>query len=130
MKFGQLIEWETYFLKNHRQNVMEKLVPDLFWKIIINRISESIGQSFMQFVFIVCQVEGYRNKLKISCKPLAFTSYQASFNNKKRSGTSLSYLIFCITFEKKCLSCYFLLIDQVSLSGCLYFAKYWATYEL
>ena len=26
------------------------------------------------FVFIVCQVEGYRNVLKLSCRPFAFTS--------------------------------------------------------
>ena len=32
MKFGQVIEykWETFFLKNHTQNVTEKLVPDFF----------------------------------------------------------------------------------------------------
>ena len=34
MKFGQLIEYniETFFLKNHTQNVMEKLFPDAFLK--------------------------------------------------------------------------------------------------
>ena len=32
MKFSQLIEdtLEIFFLKNHMQNVMEKLFPDLF----------------------------------------------------------------------------------------------------
>ena len=30
--------------------------------------------SFTQFVLIVCQVEVYQNILKLSCKPLAFTS--------------------------------------------------------
>ena len=28
MKFGQLIKHETFSLKNHTQNVMEKLAPD------------------------------------------------------------------------------------------------------
>ena len=34
MKFGQLINvtGETFFLKNHTQNVVEKLVPDPFLK--------------------------------------------------------------------------------------------------
>ena len=34
IKFGQLIEltWETFFLKNHSQNMVEKLVPDPFLK--------------------------------------------------------------------------------------------------
>ena len=32
MKFDQLIEykWETFFLKNHTQNLAEKILPDLF----------------------------------------------------------------------------------------------------
>ena len=34
MKFGQLIEynWETFFLKNHTENMVEKLVADPFLK--------------------------------------------------------------------------------------------------
>ena len=35
MKFGQLIDYdmrEIFFLKNHTQNVVEKLVPDPFLK--------------------------------------------------------------------------------------------------
>ena len=43
------------------------------------------------------------------------------FQKIKRSGTNLPCLIFCIIFKQKYLSCYVLLIDQVSLSGCLYF---------
>ena len=31
----------------------------------------------MQFAFIVCQVEGYRDILQLSCRPLAFTYYKA-----------------------------------------------------
>ena len=30
MKFGQLITWETFFLKNLTQNVVENLDPDPF----------------------------------------------------------------------------------------------------
>ena len=39
-------------------------------------ISGSIVQNFIQLVFIVCQVEGYRNIFKLNCRPLAFTSYK------------------------------------------------------
>ena len=38
---------------------MEKLVPDPFLKIKIEDISGSIVDGFIQFVFIVCQIEGY-----------------------------------------------------------------------
>ena len=33
-------------------------------------------------------------------------------------------------FEEKYLSCYFLLTDQISLSGCFQFVRYWALYVL
>ena len=50
MKFGQLIE--TLFLKNHTQNEMEKLFPDLFFKKIkIEHIFGSIVQSFIKLCF-------------------------------------------------------------------------------
>ena len=40
----------------------------------------------MQFVFIVRQAGDYRNILKLSCRPLAFSSYKAFLKkNKKRS---------------------------------------------
>ena len=96
MKFGQLeynmkwnIAWVALFLKNQSQNVVEKLFPDPFLKnqnwayLWINSLK------LYSFVFIVCQVEGYRNILKLSRRPLAITSYKAFLKNKKMSGTSL-----------------------------------------
>ena len=75
------------FFKNHTQNVVEKLFPALLQNVKIDHISGSIIDSFTQFVFIVCQVEGYRNMLKLSDRPIAFTSYKEFLKNKKRSGT-------------------------------------------
>ena len=44
MKYGQLIEYNmrNFFLENHTQNVVEKLVQTLFWKSKIEHISGSI----------------------------------------------------------------------------------------
>ena len=47
----------------------------------------------MQFVFIVCGVEGYQNITKLRCRPLAYSSNKAFLRNKKRSGSSLPDLI-------------------------------------
>ena len=68
MKFGQLIEcnMKNIFLKNHTQNMVEKLVPDPFLKIRIEHNSGSIVYNFIQFAFFVWQVEGYRNISKLS----------------------------------------------------------------
>ena len=38
----------------------------------------------------------------------------------------VSVALFGIIFDKKCFSCYILLTDQISLSDCLYFSRYWA----
>ena len=31
----------------------------------------------------------------------------------------------CMIFQEKCFSCYILITDQISLSDCLYFSRYW-----
>ena len=49
----------------------EGLVPDPSLKNQNGHISGSIFLTFTQFVFIICQVEGYQIILKISCRPLA-----------------------------------------------------------
>ena len=54
----------------------------------------------MLFVFIVCQVEGYRNILNLACSPLAFTSNKAFLKSKRRCETSLP-ASFSAWFSKK-----------------------------
>ena len=34
--------------------------------------------------------------------------------------------ILCMIFQEKCFSCCVLLTDQISLSDCFYFLRYWA----
>ena len=79
----------------------------------------------MQFVFIICQFDGYQNILKLSCRPLAFTLFKV-FKKQKEVWNQSSCFIFCMIFEEKYFSCYILLPDQILLSGCLYFVRYWA----
>ena len=104
-------------MKNHTQNLVEKVFPDLILKY----------QNWaMQFLLLKCQVVGNQNILKLSCKPLAFTFYKAFLKNEKRPRTSL-HASFCEWFSKKdCFSFYVLLIEQISLSSCLYLMRYWA----
>ena len=54
----------------------------------------------MQFVFVVCQVEDYWNILKLSCRPLVFTSYKAYLKSKTRSGTNLPVSFSACVFKK------------------------------
>ena len=92
VKFGQLIHYSVrnVFLKNHTQNVIEKLFADPFLK---NQNWVHLWISSLKFYtvcFYMWQVEGYLKILKLSRKPLAFTSYKVFLKYKKRSGTSLT----------------------------------------
>ena len=92
MKFGQLIE---YNLRNIlleascKKSPVETLFPDPFLKDQTWVYLWIDSLRFYTVSFFVCQVEDYQNILKLSCRPLAFTSYKAFLKNKKRSGTSL-----------------------------------------
>ena len=73
-KFGQLTECNmiNIFPEKSFARCGEETIPRSFsTEIKIDFISESTVQRFIQFVFIVCQVDGYPNILKLSCKPLA-----------------------------------------------------------
>ena len=101
---------------------MKILFPDPFSKkkkIKIKHISESVYYSFIQLVFIVCQVDDYQNILKLSCRPLAFTTYKAFLKKQNEVWNLSPCLIFCMIFEEYFI-CYILLLDQILLSGCLY----------
>ena len=51
-----------------------------------------------------------------------------NFSEKRLELVSSSHFVF--DFSRKILLMYILLTDQISLSDCLYFSKYWAIYVL
>ena len=78
MKFGQLIEYNmrNIFLEKSSTKCGGKTSLRPFsGKLKLSISVQSQVSSFMLFVFIVFQVEGYQDTLKLSCRPLAFTSY-------------------------------------------------------
>ena len=78
MKFGQLIEYNmgNIFLEESYSKCGRETSPRPFSeKNKIEHISGLIVFSFIQFVFIVCQVECYLNICKLSCRALDFTSF-------------------------------------------------------
>ena len=75
----------------------EKLFQDLFpkyqnWSYLIEQQSKVLYGHFIEFVFIFCQVECCRNILKLSYRPLAFTSYKSCFYSYKSLGLKLVFL--------------------------------------
>ena len=86
IKVGQLIGYNirNIFLEKSYAKCGGETIPRLFSK---NHNLSYLPINSLKFytvcsVFIVCQVEGYRNILKFSCRPLAFTSYKSFLKNK------------------------------------------------
>ena len=82
------ITWETFFLEIYKQNLVDILFPDPFLKNQNWTYLWIIEWRFVQFVVIEWQVEDYQSILKLSCRPLAFTSNKSFLLNKKVYGTS------------------------------------------
>ena len=55
----------------------------------INHNISGSNPKVLYSLFLLYAIEGYQNTLKLSCRPLVFTSYKAFLKNEKRSGTSL-----------------------------------------
>ena len=69
-----------FFLESYTKYAMRNYSKILFPKIKFKHISGSIGYRFIQFFKIVCQVDNYRNILKLNWRPLAFISCKAFSN--------------------------------------------------
>ena len=127
MKFGLLIGYNmrNIFLEKSYTKCGGEAIPRPFsknqnWAFLwINSLK------FYTVVFTAWRVESYRNILKIRCRSLAFTWFEAFLKNKEWSGTSFSNSFSAFFWRKMFLFCYILLTDQI-LSGRLYFIRYWA----
>ena len=93
MKFGQLIEcnMRNIFLEKSYTKCGGETSPRPFSEKLKLSISLDQVQSFLQFDFIVWQVEDYCNISKLSCRPLAFTSTK---HFKKTKTKNISLVIF------------------------------------
>ena len=68
MRFGQLLEYnmENIFLEKSYTKCGKETIP----------------RPFTKFVLFVRQVEGYQYTLRLSCRPLSFSSYKSCLKNK------------------------------------------------
>ena len=118
------IRLETFFLKYHTQNKVEKLFSDPFLKNQNWAYLWSNSLKFYTFFFfcmLSCGLSKYtETKLQTTC----FYHIQSFFKKQKEVWHYSLWLIFSIIFDEKYFSCYILLPDQISLFGCLYFVRY------
>ena len=128
--FGRLIGYnlKNIFLeKSLTKCGGETFRRPFFKKPKLNISLDQYSKFLYIFFFIVWQVEDCRNRLKLSCRIIAFNSNKAFLKNKKRSGNSLP-ATFSAWFLKKNISVFifFYLTKTQFLVGCLSFEKYWA----
>ena len=90
MKFGQLTEYNmiNIFLEKSFTKYGGTIPRPFPKKSKLNISLVQQSKVLYNLNFIVCHVEGYRNILKLICRPLASTSNKAFLRNKKMSGTS------------------------------------------
>ena len=128
MKFGQLIQYNMreVFLKNRTQNVVKKLVLNLFQKdqswayLWINSLK-------LYTVCLYCMPSwGLSKYIETNLQTTCFCFFIAFLKNKNRSEISFSSS-FCAW---KVFSCCILLIHQILLSGCFCFVRYCVIYRL
>ena len=124
MKFGQSTRWNM-------RNILFKKSFTKYGGKIISRPFYKKSKSIFYTVCFYCMpswgLSKYtETKLQTTC--FYFIKNRPFSKNKKRSETSL--LTLCMIFEKKYFSFSIVLTDQISLSGCLYFMRYWAIYVL
>ena len=102
--------------------MVEKLLSYLFLKNQIEHIYGSTVWNFINFVFIVCPSGGQRKYIEIR---VLTTCFYFTYRKQKEDWNLSPCLIFYIIFQEKFFPCYNILTDQISLSDCLYFLRYW-----
>ena len=118
---------EIFFLKNHTQNVMEKLVLDPFlnnqnWVCLWINTLKLYRVCFLFYV----QVKDYPNILKLRWWPFAFTSSR-TIEKQKEVWNYSPCLILCLILEEKHFSIYALLCYkdtiQLFVEKCQFFIQ-------
>ena len=116
MKFDKLIKYN------------KKKVRRIKYKIFCRPFSKrsKLGISLDQIVFLPCLYIKLKaiEILNLCCRPFALSSFKAFL--KKEMWNLSTCPIFDMIFEQEYFSCYILLTNQSSLTGCMYFMRYWA----
>ena len=126
MKFGQSIEYNKrkLFVKNHTQNEVERIVPDLF--LFFKKALWEVKAIGPQLSFNIFRQPSTWHTIQINCVKLQAIGPEicAVLILYKRVWDQFLHHILDIIFLEKSFSCYILLTDQSSLSDCFYFLRY------
>ena len=124
MTFGQLIEYSkrNILLQKSCRKWGRETSPRplfIFWKSVIQGRSQCAAASF-HYISIAHKLAYNKNEPYQTLRLLMQRYTEFWF-----LGKVFLHYILCIIFQQKRFSCYILLTDQISLSDCLYFLRYW-----
>ena len=127
MKFGHLIEhnMRNIFLEKSCTKYGRGTIPRLFTET--SKLNICLDQQSKVLHDLFYSISGLGLSKYNETKPQSTCFYlpsKAFLKNQKKVWNQSPCLIFCMIFEEKYFSCYILLTDQTSLSGCLYFVRW------
>ena len=129
---GQLIDYNmrNSFVQKSYTKCAAETSPRPFLKIA-NLVYLWTNQLKFQTVYFYClPSSGLSKYIETSLHATCINLIRSFLKKRKQVWDQSPYLIFCIMFKEKYFCSYALLIDQVSLSNCFYFARYCAIYVL
>ena len=100
---------KNWFLFQLKLKVLLVLKKFQFWSWLFGNVEKRFDQKdkvmwinshFIQFVFIVCQVRGYQNYIKIKLQNICFNFVKSCLKNKNRFRTSTPASFFTWFFTK------------------------------
>ena len=128
MKFRQLIDHpkRNIFIENYAENEAGKLVPDPF--LFFKKAVYQVKARCLQLDFTIFRQPSTQNTIETNCLKIYAIDPEicSILIFQIRVWEQFLQRILYMIFQQNCSSCYILLIDQISLHGCLYFLRYWA----
>ena len=114
-----------FLFKNYADNEARKLVPDPF--LFFKNDSYQAKASSLELDFTIFPQPSNQHAIEINCLKLYTIDPEICSILIFQIRVCEQFLqnIFCMIFRQNCSSCCVLLTDQVSLSDCLYFLRYW-----
>ena len=122
----QNITRKLFFFKNHAENEAGRLVPEslfVFQKSFM-WVQNKWSAAWHRYILIALSLAYNKNKLY---KTLGYWSRDMlNFGFLEKGLGIVSAPIFVYDFSRKIFIVCIVLTDQISLSACLYFLRYWA----
>ena len=127
MEFGQVIEYNkrSIFLRKSCRKCDREIISRrcVCFLIKLYRSLKQVVCNLISICFDSPQLTIKTNCINSQAIDLEICSILIF---QKRVWEQFLHHILCMIFQEKCFSCYILLTDQISLSDCLYFLRYWA----